>query len=182
MGASFGSLSDGFGGTSTYGLWDAPAAAGRQLSSYRLVAGADFSAADFRRVVPLSKLAAASGSLLLGANSPPLPIPSNPNSPNNLATLRQNVVPNYYEVIRTGTGSIDIAAGRDVLLLNPLAAIYTVGTQAPAMGNFDVPQVAIITTRSPVRTSKRFVPSCLASCMPRRCLKCTTASALAAGW
>jgi filamentous hemagglutinin len=32
-----------------------------------------------------------------------------------------------YEVIRTGTGSIEVAAGRDLLLRNPFATIYTAG-------------------------------------------------------
>jgi hypothetical protein len=141
--ATIGSLSDGFGGPSSYGLWDAPLlAAGNQSWSYRLVAGADVSAADFRRVQPLDGVGAESGSLLLGRNTPPIPLPGNPNSPNSTSNLRQNIIPNYYQVIRTGTGDIDIATARDVQLLNPLATIYTAGTQAPAMANFDTPNLA----------------------------------------
>jgi len=141
--ASIGSLSDGFGGPSSYGLWDAPLlAAGSQSWSYRLIAGADFTAADFRRVKPIASLSASAGSLLLGRNTPPLPLPANPNSPNSLANLRQNIIPAYYQVIRTGTGDIDIFAARDLQLLNPLAAIYTAGTQASAMANFDLPRLA----------------------------------------
>jgi hypothetical protein len=69
------SLSDGFGGTSAYGLWDALLLApGTQSWSYRLVAGADFTAADFHEVLPLASLAADTGSLLLGAGAPALPI------------------------------------------------------------------------------------------------------------
>ncbi len=148
--ASIGSLSDGFGGTSSYGLWDqALLPAGSQSWSYRLVAGADLSAADLQRVEPLASLAADSGSFLLGRNTPPLPLPSNPNSPNNTSNLRQNIIPNYYQVIRTGTGDIDISAARDVQLLNPLATIYTAGTQAAPLANFDTPNLA-----EPVRNSQ----------------------------
>lgn len=139
---TYGSLSDGFGGASANGLWDAPLLkAGSQSWSYRLIAGADFGAADFHRVRPLASLGLGAGSLLLGQNTLPLPIPANPASPSSSSNLRQSIIPNFYQVIRTGTGDIDIAAGRDVLLLNPLATIYTAGTQAPAIGNFDLPQL-----------------------------------------
>ena len=135
--ATVGTLSDGFGGTSANGLWDAPLlAAGSQSWSYRLVAGADFTGADYRDV-----LATSTGSLLLGRNTPPIPLPSNPNSPNSTSNLRQNIVPNYFQTIRTGTGDIDIAAAGDVQILNPLATIYTAGTQASAIANFDTPSL-----------------------------------------
>ena len=140
--AAMGGLSDGFGGASNYGLWDAPLLApGSQSWSYRLVAGADFAAADFRGVRSPAGLGPDSGSLLLGRNTPPIPLPGNPNSPNSTSNLRQNIIPNYFQVIRTGTGDIDIVAGRDVRLLNPLAAIYTAGTNAGPMANFDLPNL-----------------------------------------
>ncbi|HVS52042.1 MAG TPA: filamentous hemagglutinin family protein [Opitutaceae bacterium] len=148
--ASIGTLSDGFGGASTYGLWDAPLLAPGSLSwSYRLVAGADFSAADFSRVQPLANVGADRGSLLLGRNSPPIPLPLNPNSPNSTSDARESIVPNFFQTIRTGTGDIGIFAARDVQLLNPLATIYTAGTQAPALANFDGPNLA-----APIRNSK----------------------------
>ncbi len=138
--ARIGSLSDGFGGASTNGLWTAPLLeAGTASWSYRLVAGADFSAADFRRVQPLDQLAGTAGSLLLGRNAPPLPIPSNPNSPNAASNLRETILPNFFQTIRTGTGDIDIAAGRDVQFLNPIATVYTAGTGAAPLPNFDPP-------------------------------------------
>ena len=140
--ASIGSLSDGFGGVSSYGLWDAPLlAAGTQSWSYRLVAGADFSAADFHQVLSAAHLAAGSGSVQVGLGMPALPVPSNPNNANSSSSQRASIIPNYYEVIRTGTGSIDIAAGGDVLLLNPIATIYTAGTQAPALAGFTTPNL-----------------------------------------
>jgi len=68
------SLSDGFGGPSIYGLWDAPLLpAGSTSWSYRLVAGDDFSGADYRDLQPLAGVAAGSGSLLLGKGSPRCP-------------------------------------------------------------------------------------------------------------
>jgi filamentous hemagglutinin family protein len=128
------SLSDGFGGASSFGLWDAPLLApGSQSWSYRLVAGADLGAADFRQVLAIDPLDPTKGALLLGKNSPALPITS--------TGLRQSTIPNFYQVIRTGTGDIDIWARGDVQLLNPLATIYTAGTQAAAMADFDLPNL-----------------------------------------
>ena len=125
------SLSDGFDG-STGALWQAPLLApGSKSWSFRLVAGADFTAADFRNVQPLTSLGTNTGSLLLGRNSPLLPTAAN--------TARQKIIPTYYQTIRTGSGDIDIYAGRDVLLLNSLATIYTAGIQATPMENFDLP-------------------------------------------
>ena len=127
------SLSDGFASAA----WNATlAAAGTQSWSYRLVAGADFAAADFRRVLPLSgagALAGGTGSVLIGRGADALPV-------NTGSTVsRQTIVPNYFQTIRTGTGDIDIYAGRDVQLLNSLATVYTAGTLAPEIENFDAP-------------------------------------------
>ena len=128
------SLSDGFGGASVYGLWDAPLLpAGSSSWSYRLVAGADFSGADYRALQSLIDLAAGSGSLLLGQGSPALPTSGN-------TAQRSSIIPNYYQTIRTGAGDIGIYAARDVQILNPIATIYTAGSQAPAIANFDTPQ------------------------------------------
>jgi filamentous hemagglutinin family protein len=107
-----------------------------QSWSYHLVAGADFAAADFHRVQPLSVLGAGSGSVLLGKDYGPNVFGNNQNDPT------YNFVPAHYQVIRTGSGDIDIAAGRDVKLLNQLATIYTAGTQVmdPTFGGtFDLP-------------------------------------------
>ncbi len=146
--ASRGSLSDGFGGTSQYGLWDAPVLPAGSLSwSYRLVAGADFAAADFSQVRPIATLSTGSGSLLLGSGSPPLPLQT--------SATRSAIIPSYYQVIRTGTGDITIAAGRDVQLLNPLATIYTAGTAISnpttvvSAGDFSLPNLS-----TPIRNSK----------------------------
>ncbi|MEO6739412.1 MAG: filamentous hemagglutinin family protein [Chthoniobacteraceae bacterium] len=104
--------------------------------TYRMSAGADFGAVDFHRVLPLSGLGAASGSLVLGSD--PGSFATLPTAKNN---DRQSILPDYFQTIRTGTGDIDIVAGRDVVLLNPLATIYTSGTIADPIANFDVPNI-----------------------------------------
>jgi filamentous hemagglutinin family protein len=94
--------------------------------SYNLSAGADLSAADYSQVMPstgLTTLAATTGSLQLGYGAPAL-------SNLSAAGLDLNIIPEYYQVIRTGTGNINIFAGQDVQLLDSLATIYTAGSQA----------------------------------------------------
>lgn len=133
------SLSDGFASgavhPSTTALWQAPLMpVGSQSWSYRLVSGADFAGAAYQDVAPLSSLAANKGSLLLGKGATALPTTSQ--------TLRSVLLATRYQTIRTGNGDIDIFAGRDVQLLNSLATIYTAGSQATAMANFDLPNTA----------------------------------------
>ena len=138
----FNTLSDGFA-TSAY---DSPLLAqngqlplNAQSYSYRLTAGADFGAADFREVLPMTTLGVDAGSLLLGKNY----------AGHNFAPIGQNastrsMVQNRYQVIRTGSGDIHITAGRDVKLLNQFATIFTAGTQVADAtvlpgGSFEVP-------------------------------------------
>ena len=107
-----------------------------QSWSYRLTSGADFAAADFIRVLPLSTLGAGGGSLLLGKD-----YGNNVFTTGNNATT-STIVPTRFQVIRTGSGDITISAGRDVKLLNQFATIYTAGTQvadATMGGNFSLP-------------------------------------------
>jgi filamentous hemagglutinin len=135
MTQAFASLSDGFGpAPSNGGLWQAPLLPAptngqtQTLSwSYNLVAGADLTAADFRQVKP------GAGSVVLGSNQGSLAAPASTGGDDT------GTVENYYQVIRTGTGDINIFAGQDVQLLNQLAAIYTAGSEAPALANFDIP-------------------------------------------
>jgi len=60
-----------------------------------------------------------------------------------------------YEVIRTGTGSISVAAGRDVQLRNQFATIFTAGVAVPtptsvfAAGDFVLPVIPTLTVRHP---------------------------------
>jgi hypothetical protein len=110
--------------------------------SYNLIAGADLGAADFNRVQPLTgpqALAAGTGSVLVGEGAQALSTGS--------ASLSSSIVPAYYQVIRTGTGDIDISAGRDVQLLNPLATIYTAGAQAPGLPNFSTPNTLYLSNK-----------------------------------
>jgi filamentous hemagglutinin family protein len=133
----FASLSDGFE-SSSYSALLLPA--GDQSWSYRLVAGADFGAANSLEVQPLNLLSANTGSLLLGNNAQLLgPIPNSNQS-------AQNIIPSYYQTIRTGTGDIEISAGRDIQLLSPLATIYTAGAQAAPLADFELPNLAYPTT------------------------------------
>jgi filamentous hemagglutinin family protein len=149
------SLSDGFvanpnSNLAAYGLWtDVLMPAGSQSWSYRLVSGADFGAADYQMVLPLSAadslvastpdaLAANSGSVVVGMNTPI-------NALTGLSTLDIMSTFNgglgYYQTIRTGTGNIDIASGRDVQLLNNVATIYTAGTQSSSLVGFQTPNL-----------------------------------------
>ena len=145
--ANYGSLSDGFGGTSSYGLWDQALLPAGSLSwSYQITAGSDFKSANLSTVLPLSALAANSGSVLLGLGSNPLPLKS--------TSPKGGIIPNYFETIRTGTGSIGINAGRDIQLLNSLATIYTAGTQIAnpttviTAGDFSLPNLSLLIKNS----------------------------------
>ena len=145
------SLSDGFGGGAGQ-LWQQPLlAAGNRSWSYRLTAGADLSAADYRTVHPLSTLAAGSGSLIMGSNGTgAMTLPTA-----YVNVIRDGIITPRYQTIRTGTGDITISAGRDVQILNPLGTIYTAGTQAAAMANFDQPDVTYTAnTQSPLGISQ----------------------------
>jgi filamentous hemagglutinin len=105
-----GSLSDGFTTATTAG-----AIGEGDSTSYRIVAGADFTAAN-----PLATIASAkdiSGNALTGNVS-----------------LANN------KLIRTGTGSIDIAAGGDLKMLGTNAVIYTAGRSAADLVGFDLPK------------------------------------------
>jgi filamentous hemagglutinin len=104
-----------------------------QSWSYRLAAGSDFAAADFRDVIKDT------GSLLLGDFYAPIPNTSTLNAigdngltANTIRISTDNTNRGTrYEVIRTGTGDIDIAAGLDVQLRNQFATIYTAGVRLP---------------------------------------------------
>jgi filamentous hemagglutinin len=111
----------------------------QQSWSYRIVAGADFSAADYRRVQPLSTTPEGSGSLLLGVDGG-----INISFPFGPGASSATALTGHYQVIRTGTGDINIFAARDVKLLNDFATIYTAGTQVgdPTLGGrFDLPRL-----------------------------------------
>ncbi len=139
-----------------------------QSWNYRLSAGADVSATNFRETTN-------PGSLLLGkdaAQAIPTSAGSNPspglsaltrlaiNPSNNAATTGSPTVSNRFQVIRTGTGDIEISAGQDVQLLNQFATIYTAGVSVPnittvfATNDFVRPLVNRTSTNSPAQSSQ----------------------------
>jgi filamentous hemagglutinin len=140
----YGALSDGFQSAAYNAQLLAPSASlpmNAQSWSYRIAAGADFSAADSSQVLATSALTANKGSLIIGRFvEDDAPGGSGQSASTSLA-LNGN-----YQVIRTGSGDIDIATGRDVQLRNQFATIYTAGTRIadPTMGGtFDVPNASL---------------------------------------
>jgi len=99
------SLSDGFTGTTGYDAFRLTAT--DKSWSYHLTAGADLSSAGIGAVLATNQLAANSGNLVVAAGDP--------------------TTSDGYHMIRTGTGSIDVNAGRNVQLGNSGAMIYTAG-------------------------------------------------------
>lgn len=107
--------------------------------SFRITTGADFTAADFRRVQSLTALGADAGSLFIGVNGG-----ANIANPPGPDASSDSALEGHYQVIRTGTGDIDVSVGRDLQLLNQFATIYTAGSQVgdPTLGGtFDTPRV-----------------------------------------
>ena len=144
------SLTDGFNITNANSAYTAQLLAfnpllpaNAQSWSYNLASGADLTAADFHQVQTSPTLTASgyTGSLQLGKNGG---VPSALNIGNDATT--SSAIGNLYQVIRTGSGNIDIAAGGNVQLLNQFATIYTAGTQLAnsTLGNtFDIPRPRI---------------------------------------
>ena len=102
------SLSDGFDGVGSFTLPTTPGPSW----SYRLVAGADLNASNLMAVVPLAALPSGEGNVVLAAGIPDGGSVNNPPVPN---------------MIRTGTGSISIAAAGDLQFGNQASVIYTAG-------------------------------------------------------
>ncbi len=139
----FNTLSDGFS-SSSYNATLLPANGqllpSQQSWSYHLTAGTDFGAADYHAVVPVSTSSTAVGSLLLGKD-----YGNNVFGPSGLNASTSNAVSTRFQVIRTGSGDIDISASQDVKLLNQFTTIYTAGTQvadATLGGTFDLPNTS----------------------------------------
>ncbi len=104
-----GSLSDGFDG---FTVASSGVIGGGDSTSYRIVAGADFSAANI--------------------------LATNANATTGNITVNNGTSTNT-RVIRTGTGNIDIAAGGNLLMGGANTAIYTAGRNAGALVGFDLP-------------------------------------------
>ncbi len=157
----YNALSDGFAGTLPTGtvagqsLWLSPlkTAVGTlplplQSWSYRLAAGSDLASADFNQVKPLEEMAEGKGSVIVGKYYAASLVSGS-------AATTGTAITNRYQVIRTGAGSIDIAAARDVQLRNQFATIYTAGVALPtptsifSMDDFVIPSVSQTSAQHP---------------------------------
>ena len=110
-----------------------------QSWAYQITAGSDLGAANLNTVVAGSAADVALGIAYAGGG--PNVAPSTGTSADTGQSLSYNGI-NYYQVIRTGTGDISVAASGDLQLWNQFASIYTAGVQVtdPTMGGtFDVP-------------------------------------------
>jgi len=128
-----------------------------QSWSFRLTAGSDLSAADSRRTLATGDLSPGKGSLLVGEFYPAVPNTLSGSQGTNQGigisgqtadTIRILVTSNplpsatrgtRFEVIRTGTGSIDINAGLDIQLRNQFSTVYTAGVAPPDLTRIFVP-------------------------------------------
>ena len=93
-----------------------------QSWSYRLSAGSDLGAADYRQIAATTS--PFGGSLRVGKNYDQALFGSGGNS-----FLTSTAVNGRFQVIRTGTGDIDISAANDVTLLNQFSSIYSAGVR-----------------------------------------------------
>ena len=128
----YNAISDGFAGGPS--LWLSPLVAHNALLpansqswSYRMAAGADFAAADTLAVETLEDLSSdplrERGMIRLGKNAGSATATGGNNA------LTSSIIGNRFQVIRTGSGDIEIQAGRSFQFLNPFASVYTAGTQ-----------------------------------------------------
>ena len=110
-----------------------------QSYSYRLTAGADLGGVFFAAVPSRSS---AAGSLLLGKAGTSTDEQNN-TVPGGDNALTRSVIPQRWQVIRTGSGDITVSAARNIQLLNHFAAIYSAGAAVadPTLGGtFEVPR------------------------------------------
>lgn len=144
----FNAISDGFSGGSS--LWLAPLAAHNPLLpansqswSYRFTAGSDLSASSFREVVGLSSLTSEKGNLQLGKNAGGATVNGGGNA------LTSSIIGNNFQVIRTGSGDIEINTARSLQLLNVFSSIYTAGTQVSNPTSINAPGDFIVPVTTP---------------------------------
>ena len=160
----FNAISDGFAGGPD--LWRAPLIAqhanlpaNNQSWSYRMAAGADFRAADTREVRELENLGPDAGMIRVGKNAGSATASGGNNA------LTASIIGNRFQVIRTGSGDIDIHAGRTLQLLNPFVSIYTAGTQVAdptgvfASGDFVTPILTGPISQGPLGAVQQAYPA-----------------------
>ena len=118
-----------------------------QSWAYRFAAGSDMASTSHRHTVSADTLAGM-GSILVGEFYPAVPntltsgtsaaIGKDGQTADTIRIIDTRIARDTtnrgtrYEVVRTGTGDIDIAAARDVQLRNPFSTIYTSGVALPA--------------------------------------------------
>jgi len=138
----FNALSDGFtptlANTNASWIWLAvPTAANASLPlntqswSYRITSGADVKAADYAQVLPKTSLGASVGSVTLGKNGGNMTV-SGGDAALTSTAIGANAIGGgrgLFQVIRTGSGNIEINSGQSVQLMNQFASIYTAGTR-----------------------------------------------------
>jgi filamentous hemagglutinin len=110
--------------------------ANSQSWSYRFTAGADLAASSS------SATSQSQGSFILGKAGSSADEQNNNISGGDNA-LTRSVIPQRWQVVRTGSGDISITAATDIRFLNQLTAIYSAGTavaDASLGGTFDVPR------------------------------------------
>jgi filamentous hemagglutinin family protein len=125
-----------------------------QSWSYRLSAGADLRSAALAGTRDLASLATGQGSILVGEFYGMLPNSGTGavgtgglTAQSLLISTTGGVRGTRFEVVRTGTGSIELDAARDIQLRNHFATIYTAGIRIPtarsgsifADGDFTLP-------------------------------------------
>ncbi len=171
----YNALSDGFAAVTPSAsngqssLWLAPLMASNALLptntqtwSYHLTSGADLSSASYRSTLSkadldLSATTLDKGSFLLGKNYGNAANLSTESSALSRTTI--SAISGRYQVIRTGSGDIEINSARNTYLLNQFATIYTAGTllsqptKVQTLGDFVIPYLTNATGGHPVQGS-----------------------------
>jgi len=151
------SLSDGFqNSTYTANLLSQNTAlpANFQSWSYQITGGADFTSANPSAVKAGSAANVSLGESFKGGENVSATVGVT-------ASTASAIFGNgydYYQVIRTGTGNISIAASGDLQFWNQFASIYTAGvqvtpTEATLGGTFDVPQPSFLNQNTSYSTT-----------------------------
>lgn len=113
-----------------------------QSWSYRFTAGSDFGAANHQATLDSADISSGhGGSFRLGKDY------GNAVFSTGNTALTSTAVNNRFQVVRTGTGDIEISAAADVVLLNQFATIYTAGARLAdyskvfSAGDFALPTI-----------------------------------------
>ncbi|WP_143201473.1 filamentous haemagglutinin family protein [Bradyrhizobium sp. NAS96.2] len=141
-----GTLSTVYNTTSASQLMSA-AVSGKGSFSYDIVAGADFTAANAPPVDPNAVISLSQSSTVTGNVS----IDGHISYLNKLSTALGTTTVNIPTLVRTGTGSITIAAAGNVELRDQVApgAVYTAGVATTTPADFNAPTLPALYTVQP---------------------------------